>query len=76
MPTACRLNSYSLRHKFFLYYLFLSVISLSSMFNSCPLSFIEMEAARMKASVRASTAACKKEEKGKEEASSSASKFV
>ena len=45
-PIACRLNSYSLQHKFFLYYLFLFVVSLSSMFNARPLSFIEMEATR------------------------------
>ena len=46
------------------------------MFNARPLSFIEMEAARIRALVKASTATCKKEEKGKEGASLSAPKVI
>jgi len=50
------------------------------MSNSCHLSFTEMEATRMKASVRASVVECKKEEekkeKGKEGVSSLALKVI
>ena len=49
------------------------------MFNSCHLSFTEIEAARLRASVRASAVARKKEEKkekGKERVSSSALKVI
>ena len=78
-PATHRLNSYSRRCKSFLPYLFLPVVSLSSLCLT-PVLFpiVEMEATKQRALVRASATTHKKDDKeeGKEGASSSAPKVI
>ena len=74
-PVACKLNTYSRRHKFlFLCFFFPFVLIFVCLSNVRLLPFVEMEAARQRALVRASVVACKQREK--EGAPSSASKGI